>query len=443
MAGSTRGSGRSAARGAGQTQGRERWAIRGALVAVGLWLAWAIIANTASDSLVEMDPDGALAWRQNANALIRLGDTILQRDGGASHQDELRDFAEQALRTTPLESRALRLFGAAAEADGDMADADRLMNLAATRSHRDPVVQTWLFYRLSREGRFAEALGYADALLRTRPNRRDQIGPTLLAYAADAGAVPSLTVRLAANPPWREWYLTAIGREVKDPGIAYGLFDALKESGAPPTPAELRPHLDALIAAGLFEQAYLTWIHHLPTDRPRLAFAYNGDFELPVTGLPFDWSIGAVAGASTRQVSPGFGDKGSAVEVTFSGRRVAYRHLRKLMLLPPGRFRLVLEARADGLQNERGMVWRVECAGAGGQRLASTPPINGSFPWRSVSTEFEVPNENCRAQWLTLAVDARAALDQEISGEVAFDDIVVERAAAPQAEAPLKQEATP
>jgi hypothetical protein len=339
------------------------WAKRGAIILCALWLAWAVIANVGSDSLTELDPERALAWRQNANALIRLADNSLQRSGAAADPGELRDLADRALDATPLESRALRVLGAAADIGGDPAAAEKFMTLAAGRSHRDPVVQTWLFYRLSGEGRFAEALDQADALLRTRPNRRDMIGPTLLAYAADASAVPSLTVRLAANPPWRGWYLAEIGRQVKDPGVAYALFDALKESGAPPSPAELRPHLDALINAGLFEQAYLTWIHHLPPDRQqRLAFVYNGDFELPISGVPFNWSIDTVAGASTHAVTPGADGTGTGIEITFSGRRVAYRHLRKLMLLPPGRFRLTLQARAEALQNERGLVWRVDCA---------------------------------------------------------------------------------
>jgi hypothetical protein len=45
-----------------------------------------------------------------------------------------------------------------------------------------------------------------------------------------------------------------------------------------------------------------------------------------------------------------------------------------------------------------------------------------------MSVEFEVPNQACRAQWLTLMVDARAALEEQVSGTVAFDDIKVERA---------------
>jgi hypothetical protein len=406
-----------------------------AILAIGLLLAWSVVANTASDSLAERDPESALAWRQNANALIRIADNALQRDGAAADPDALRGLAERALETTPLESRALRLYGSAAEIGADAAGAERFMALAAARSHRDALVETWLFYRLSRDGRFADALAHADALLRARPSHRDAIGPTLLAYAADPGAVASLVVRLAADPPWRGWYLAALGREVRDPGMVYALLDALKDSGTPPSPAELRPHLDALIAAGLFEQAYLTWIHHLPPDRQRFSFVYNGDFELPLSGLPFGWSVGTVAGASTRLVSPGFGETGSAVAVTFSGRRVAYRHLRKLMMLPPGRFRLALAARAEGLQNERGMVWRIECAEAGGERLASTPPITGSFAWRAVTAEFEVPNEACRAQWLTLLVDARAALEEEITGTVAFDDITVERLPPPPPQA--------
>ncbi len=298
--------------------------------------------------------------------------------------------------------------------------------MAAARTRRDPVVSTWWFYRLSQEARFAEALDFADALLRTRPGRRDVIGPTLLAYALDQSALPALTARLSANPPWRGWYLAEIAKQVQNPGVAFALFDALKSAGSPPTVDELRPHLDALVQAGLFEQAYLTWIHHLPAERQqRLGFAYNGNFDYGVSGLPFDWVIGRVAGATTELQSI---DENKVLAVEFSGRRVAYRQLNKLLMLAPGRYRLTVSGRGEALSAARGLVWRTTCADGDKQTIGTTGPIAGTFAWRSFEATLEVPQEKCRAQWLSLVLDARAALEQDVSGKVWFDNVAIERA---------------
>jgi hypothetical protein len=84
-------------------------------------------------------------------------------------------------------------------------------------------------------------------------------------------------------------------------------------------------------------------------------------------------------------------------------------------------------SKARELENERGLIWRIACAEEKQQVLGETPPIKGSSDWRAFDVAFAVPHYACRAQWLTLMVDARVALEQQISGSAWFDDLAVER----------------
>jgi hypothetical protein len=398
------------------------------VVIAALWLGWTILANTAADSLVESNAEAALRWREDLpSALISLAEQQLTAENASPDPDEIRQLAERTLLGAPLEARALRALALSAEKGGDLDKADKLMKTAGARSRRDPTVQIWLFNRDAHRGAFEEALQHADALLRSRPNLQDRIAPTLAAFAMDPDAKTALVQALSDNPPWRPWYLQLLANQTSDPGIAYAVYAELKDTKNPPTDAELLPYLQSLVGAGRFEQAYLTWIHFLPDERRgSIHYAYNGGFDYPVTGLPFDWSMEPITGAITEIVAEG-PERGQAVRVEFANRRVAYRHLRKLLILPPGRYRVEGLAKASNLENERGLVWRIVCAEEKKQVLGETSPIKGSFDWRAFDIIFEVPQNSCRAQWLTLMLDARIALEEQVSGDAWFDDLAVRR----------------
>lgn len=421
----------SASRSINASSWRKNIFLRGVIVLIALWLAWAILVNTTADSLVLSEPDQALSWQGDSSpALIALA---RQKLAGNDPQDEtaaIQELAERALLSTPLEARALGMLGFLAELDGDQIRADRLMALAADRTRRDGFVQVWSFLRLTRLGEFDSALEHADALLRTRSYLHEQIAPTLLAFAIDVEAQAALVRLLAENPPWRTWYLDQLAKQTDNPGISYAILADLKESAHPPNTAELHAYLKNLIDAGRFEQAYLTWIDFLPEERRQdIRFAYNGDFEYAPSGLQFDWLIGSIPGASTDLVETANG-VGHVVRVEFSNRRVLYRHLSKLLMLPPGPYHLTGSAKALDLENERGLIWRLSCAELDKQTLGMTAPVKGTVDWHQFAISFSVPQSGCRAQWLTLELPAKAALEEQIAGNVWFDDIVVTRAPA-------------
>lgn len=410
---------------------RKELVLRASSILVALWLAWAIVVNTTADSLVLSNPDEALSWQGDSSpALIALARQKLTGSDPQADQAAIRDLTERALLSSPLSERALSVLGYLADLDGHQDEADRLMTLAADRTRRDGFVQVWSFFRLARLGQFDKSLEHADSLLRSRSYLHEQITPTLLAFAMDTEAKAALVRLLAENPPWRGWYLNQLAGQTDNPGIAYAILTELKGSAHPPNTTELNAYLQNLIKAGRFEQAYLTWINFLPEERRRdIRFAYNGDFEYAPSGLPFDWMIGSISGASTDIVATADG-KGHVARIEFSNRRVRYRHLSKLLMLPPGSYQLTGMARALDLENERGLVWRLSCAELHKQALGETEPVKGTMDWHPIAASFSVPQSGCRAQWLTLELPARAALEEQISGKVWFDDLLVSRALA-------------
>ena len=301
------------------------------------------------------------------------------------------------------------------------------MALAARRSLRDTKALIWLFNEHVRENRPSEALYYLDAILRTQPGLRGSFANSLVTFASVPGAQPALISLLGGDPPWRPWFLGELAAKASAPSITYAVLSGLASTPNPPRDSELKPYLDQLISEGQYQLAFVTWWHFLPPASARMIpFVFNGDFELPVSGLPFDWVIGSIRGASTDIVETGDKDYGHGLQVVFANTRVPYRQVSKLLVLPPGGYQLTGQVKADRLMNERGMVWRIFCADDTKLTLATSEPVMGTNDWHSFATAFEVPATGCTAQWLRLELAAQFPIEEQVSGAVWYDDLVIQ-----------------
>lgn len=402
------------------------WAVA-AIAVVGCFLGWQIVANTAADTRASLEPESALAWRSGqSEAHARLAAREITEAGQEASLDVVERNARAALRANPLERSSWRSLAIAADLRGEAERAAALMAIAGRRSLRDPVVEMWLLQRTIGAGHFEDALAHADALLRVHPRLRAQLAPTLLAFATDATARPALAGKLASDPPWRGWLLGELSKTA-EPNAVFAVYQQLGEHGAPPTNDEIALMLNRFIADQRYQLAFLAWLHFLPAERQAdLHYVYNGDFEWPISKLPFDWTVSPVRGATTRIAEEPAGNH--ILEVEFANTRVPYRHVSKLLVLPPGTYRLSGREKAESLRTERGMTWRIFCAENEKQTLASTPLLVGSVPWRGFDVSFDVPQTGCGAQWLRLELSVRAVLDQEVGGAVSYDALSVERA---------------
>jgi tetratricopeptide (TPR) repeat protein len=269
-----------------------------------IWVGWQIIAQTAARSLARSQPDSALSFvADQPNALNQLAQKeLLDPDGNL---DSAREWAQRALRSNPLNARALTLLGLIAERKGDQKSADALMRISGARKLSDPTTQTWLFDSELRRGDYARALPHMDAILRIDPhNATPELFSALAGFTANPLAFKALTVFLATSPPWRTWFLSELSARLANQARLDQLYAALNKTENPPTKGELQPYLNRLIKDGNFEQAYQTWHETLPpAQRTNKIYPFNRDFDIPVDGLPFNWKLEPIPGADIQIVS--------------------------------------------------------------------------------------------------------------------------------------------
>lgn len=395
-----------------------------ALLALGLFVAWRVASLGLADHFAASDPARALAWRaDHPDALVREA----ERSANAGERAQAQALAQRAIRANPLDGRGYRVLGSVS---GDPAQALALHTVAAARTPRDVASHVWLIDHYLRRRDLPAAIGHMDTLLRVEPEVTPTLLPVLVALASDPLAQPALADRLAASPPWGPGLLTHLAVNAPDVNAFGPLMDRLRQTAGGLRPDVLAAWVDRLTREDRWGQAYLTWVSQLPPERLQgLGNLYNGGFEWEPGQGGFDWRLGKVPGARIGRL-PGSGVDGErALRVAFEDRRVPFAHVRQMLALPPGRYRLAGRARPENLRTERGLAWTVTCATADARPLGETEPLSGHGGWRDLALDFEVPAQGCGGQWLTLRLRARIPAEQRIGGVAWYDSLRIVRAA--------------
>jgi hypothetical protein len=403
--------------------------ISAAIILLLLVIGWRILAEINAFGLARTDPEAAVGWRSNASAaLVALSEQHLL---GAKAQDDYATAitdAERAIAADPLEAHAIALIALSLNAEGETHQVRPLMLRAATRSRRDLPVQGWLFNDALNRGDYSGALQYADALLRVSLDLRNEVISNLKSFIGVPEGRAAILARLAQAPPWRSSMLQAITTSNAPPDMIFALLSDLAQTPNPPTNDEIRPFLNHLVQQGDYPLAYVMWVQFLPKEQRELVrYAFNGDFEFPLSQQPFDWVLPGNNGADLEVVDSGDTTHGRVLHVAFANKRAQPRLAAKTMMLPSGPYKLSASVRTAELDNERGLVWRVYCLSKDRQVIAETPHVKGTIPWQDFSLDFDVPTENCTTQLLQLEIDAKSSLDTQISGEAWYDNFLVDR----------------
>ena len=178
-----------------------------------------------------------------------------------------------------------------------------------------------------------------------------------------------------------------------------------------------------------------SWLNSLPaSDRQRVGYVFNGDFELPISNLGFDWTFHRQEGVRV-ETAPTRGATGQrALRVEFVNKRWAGPPVQQLLLLFPGRYRFEGRGRAERLDTWLGVQWALVLPARSRARAAATRaqrPFRGASGWESWDEAFTVPKD-CPVQVLRLEL-ANPRADADTPGNVAvrlqgtawFDDFRV------------------
>jgi hypothetical protein len=342
--------------------------------------------------------------------------------------DQVRAWAELALADDPLNSRALRILGQLADRSGEEARATSYMQAAAQASIRESVAVFWLMQKSFEKHDYDAALAYADALLRTRSQVLPHVLPTLARIAENPAAKDGLKRLLSNNPPWRGQFFSALPRAVTDARTPLELLLAVRETSTPPTAADMREYFNVLIENKLYELAYYTWLQFLaPEQLSSTGLLFNGDFEHPPSGLPFDWRLPPGTGVTVDIVQRDDRPGQKALLIEMGPGRVEFPGVAQMLLLAPGSYQLNGQYKGE-VVGRRGLIWRVTCAGGTGAPIGQSPMIVGTFPaWQTLEFTFSVPEVDCRAQHLRLELDARSASEQLVAGSIWWDELQIQR----------------
>jgi hypothetical protein len=344
----------------------------------------------------------------------------------------IRAWAEAALTSEPLNAHALRILGQLAEADGDDGRAFQFMDLGARLSRHESFATFWLLKKSVQARDDKSTIYFADVLLRTMPESGPHVVPILAHVAEERSSNKLLSAALAGNPPWRAQFFAALPSSVTDARTPLGLLMALRTTAAPPSLVEVGDYINFLISRKLYNLAYYTWLQFLPADELRSAgLLFNGGFESPPSGLPFDWQITSGTGVTIDVVPRPDKTGGHGLLVDFQYGRVAYRSVTELVMLAPGSYEFTGKYKGQ-LVGPRGLKWRIACANGPTALVGESPMIIGKAPdWKTVSFSFTVPPTDCHAQYVRLDLDARMASEQLISGSMLFDELQITRVANP------------
>ncbi|MCB1823060.1 MAG: hypothetical protein KDJ54_00085 [Candidatus Competibacteraceae bacterium] len=399
-----------------------------ALALLGVVLAWRVLVNGLAEYYAAQDtPEadaGALRWRGGqATALYHQGLALVEHDPAAARR--LFQVAAWANPTDALVYLALAELQAGA---GQTSAAIALVETAdALGPMRTPALARSAAFWLT-QSRPDLALARWDMLLRNRPEVADQLYPLLLHWVESA-ETRALLRPLLANPPtwWDRFFTYVAAKSTRLETVVY-LYRNRERGGKLPEATEQKVYLERLWREGHWLETYLAWLGGLDqSQQGGLGNLYNGGFELPVTGIGFDWSISTPRGAQV-EITETYGTHGGkALHVTFNGQRVRFRHVWQPLYLEPGHYRLQGRARPDGLRAERGIRWTVRCAASDDRLLVEGPLFTGSDDWRLFTQDFTVPEANCPVQRLRLELEGRAELDFEVQGGIWFDDLAIIR----------------
>jgi hypothetical protein len=420
-------------------------------VAASIVLILVLIVHFNGDAL-SRSPSPSTEWPADGTAPIvqkAEDDLAASPSDPASAVERLK----QALAASPLNIAALSMLAEAQKLAGRDAESDAAYQLVLDRSRRNLLGLVWLARKSADKNDYSTLVDAADAFLRANVTypRMAPVYKMLTALATEKAALPDLVDRLRQSPPWRQGFLNDFAK-YGDTTIFPEIMAALDQGGtapkvdeevedteteadpapeADPTPlnAAWRYYLNRLVQIGQSREAYAMWVGLLPPEQAaEVGYIFNGSFESPPMGIPFDWTLTPLKGVQMGIDSGPVAAGNKALALNFGGGSIKFANVSQILLLGPGRYQLTGQVRTDSLDTPRGLQWRVLCQD--GQKFSTAGEsdfFRGTRDWSQFGVDVTIPETGCDSQLLRLDLRARIPAEQKIKGRVWFDALAIER----------------
>lgn len=389
------------------------------LIVASVWLAWEVVKIPL---VVRAPPPVAIRFAPNSPEVLRRA---AEAELLAGRSDNARALSIEALAKAPFDARALRVRGLAEARLANVDRADQMLTLAGNWSLRDDPAHAWLTEHRLKSGDYGSAFAHADTLAR----RRTDVYPSVfrlftVAAIEDPRSIPFLARLVGAKPSWRAAYLHYLHSEESRVPVVGALAIALEGSPGQFSDAELQQ-----LYSEWAEDGRIAGIKEVRRriGRPQgLNSLQNGAFVADVDRqiLPFGWSLPTSPGLSSALIEDDLNKGNQALRLQYDGFGSGI-FAEQLLLLDPGEYVLTGQQRAELSMVDIRMDWHLVCYETGSTTSsASIPTATQDGNWRPLRLRFNVPTENCTAQWLRL--QARSG-DRRTSIGAWFDNLAIYR----------------
>lgn len=200
----------------------------------------------------------------------------------------------------------------------------------------------------------------------------------------------------------------------------------------PLSPAASHCAENRAIASGDIQGAYRLRLSAAKTLPARIGFVFNGDFEFPLSGSLFDWTLepgGEYREGFVAAIRPdiGFGGANKALSLRFTGRPIRSRMAQQYLALGPGKYQLSYLSKQTVQPAANIPVWAIRCVASGTPLLIENwADSTANAGWTRHRIRFAV-GVNCSGQLLSLEPKSKLSSLEGIKGTLVIDEVRVEQ----------------
>lgn len=314
------------------------------------------------------------------------------------------NISRQAATSSPLAFEPFFLAAKAAEQQGRLEQAVRLMEEAKRRRPSFLMTRLQLVAYYGQSSRFDELLAEMNFVLRMSGEARRLILPELLKLIRIPAGRQALATVLADNPEWRADFFGAAQSGSFRPQDTLALLNLVRaQRRGANVDLERGLYLQSLMSAGQFTRAKELWLEALPpAERARHRLLFDGSFAALRAGPPFAWTLHDLDVGRAEMIA--VSGEPSYLDVHyFGGRNVLLAE--QVLALTPGRYTLAVNGRSDDAERTGRLYWAVSCL-PDGPELGKLG-LSGLQPQdtrRGIG--FTVPARGCVGQRLWLGAEA-------------------------------------
>jgi hypothetical protein len=365
--------------------------------AIGLAGAWFALAIAITGITRIRAPQAALNFIPSESMALASQADQLFFSSPKDPPPAASQLALKALTEQPINAKALRILGYAADARGDGVQAERYVRMAARLSRREPGAQLWLIEASARNGDVAQTLIHYDIALRTKPDTQTILFPRLLAAIEDPEIRSALNPYIRADNGWASGFLFFANANSKN---LPSLVDLIVETGGLSDVESAKNQelglLSRLVAESFFNEARRLYLQ-MPGARPtRLTSAAFEASDRDARFGPMGWQL-----IDDPDAGGGFTGKASERHSTlsiFANSATTRPVASKLLYLKRGDY--LFSARLSNLERGDGgfLRWQLRCPAMPAAPVWTIDSINASL-----RASFSIP-ANCPVQFLDLIV---------------------------------------